>query len=373
MIKQQRYRIYPTKEQQAYLLKCFGSCRFVYNHFLELRNTLYEDSKKSLSAYEMMSQLPELKRRYEWLKEICAQSLQIELMHLDNAFTAFFRKTADYPKFKSRSHSRASISFPQDVRFVDDNHIRIPKLRQSIKIVLSRPISGKIKTATISKNSSEQYFVSFVIDDGLEAPQKEKTTPEGTIGIDLGIKHFATFSTGEKVKNPRTFSKLSVKLAREQRKLSRMQKGSNNRAKQKLRVARIYQKIANRRADFLHKLTYRLTHESQVNTICIENLSVKELLEEKLLSRQIADASWSEFRRLLTYKCDWYGKNLIVIDRYAPSSKLCAQCGKINNNLTLADRTWTCSCGVVYDRDINAAQNIRRFGLEYYHRTKNLV
>ena len=367
MLRAIKYRIYPNEDQRVRLAKTFGCCRWAYNYFLQLRNTMYDEEHKSISCYEMMSKLPELKKEYPWLTEVCANALQQALRHLDNAFTNFFRHTADYPKFKKKQ-SAQSFTEPGGISIVG-SRLLIPKFREGIKVVQHRSFSGKIKSATVSVTASNKYYVSLVIDDEQDIKQKDVFSQETTIGIDLGIKDFAIFSTGERVENPKYLSTYLPILAREQRKLSRMQKGSKNREKQRIKVIRIYEHIANQRNDFLHNLTYRLTHESQVSTICIEDLDVKELLEKKTLSRNIADVSWSRFRALLTYKCEWYGKNLVVIPRYAPSSKLCTVCGSINENLTLADRTWICpTCQTVHDRDLNAAQKIRKIGLEQMYR-----
>ena len=368
MLFARKYRLYPTEKQKELLAKSFGCTRFVYNHFLELRNTLYQDNKQSLSCYKMMSMLPPLKKEYPWLTEVCANSLQSALCRLDNAFTRFFHNQAQYPKFKKKG-DKDSFSEPGGIEIRGDKLV-IPKFREGIKLVQHRPFDGVIKGATISCSSTNKYFVSLTIESQDAVLVKRKQLPETTIGIDLGIKIFATFDDGKKIDNPKYLKRSLANLAVQQERLSRMKKGSNNRKKQQLKVAKIYEKVANQRKDFLHKLTYKLTHESQVGTICIEDLDVKSLLEERKLSREIADASWSEFRRQLTYKCDWYGVNLVVISRYAPSTKLCPTCGHINESLALSDREWTCpKCHTHYDRDINAAQNIRRFGLEQVYRS----
>lgn len=373
MIVARKYRLYPTEEQKAFFANSFGCTRFVYNHFLEVRNTEYEQNNKTLSYVETSSMLTQLKMQYEWLYEVSADCLQQSLRHLDNAFTNFFRQQSAYPKFKSKKSNRDSFSFPQYV-YLKDGKLSVPRCREGIKIKLHRPIEGKIKTTTISKNAANQYFVSMNIEVPDTEPIKSVVTPETIVGIDLGVKTFATFDSGKKINNPKYFAKSRDKLAKEQRKFARMQKGSNNSKKQRLKVARTYQKITNQRDDFLHKLTYNLTHDNQVNMICIEDLAVKELLQEKLMSKSIADVSWRRFRQLLEYKCRWYGKTLFVIDKYAPSSKLCRNCGHINNDLKLEDREWTCpKCGKYHDRDINAAQNIRAFGLEYFYRNESYM
>lgn len=373
MIIARKYRLYPTEEQKAFFAKSFGCSRFVYNHFLEVRNTEYEQNNKTLSYIDTCSRLTQFKKQYPWLSEVCSQMLQQSLRHLDNAFTNFFRQQSAYPKFKSKKNDISSFSIPQGA-LIEGSKLLMPKIREGIKIKLHRPVEGKIKTTTISKNAANQYFVSVNIEVPDTELVKSVVTPKTIVGIDLGIKTFATFDSGKKIDNPKYFAKSQNKLAKEQRKFAHMQKGSNNSKKQRIKVARIHQKITNQRNDFLHKLTYKLTHDNQVSMICVEDLSVKQLLEEKVLSKNIADASWRRFRQFLDYKCSWYGKTLFVIDKYAPSSKLCRNCGHINNDLKLEDREWTCpKCGKHHDRDINAAQNIRAFGLEYFYRNESYM
>lgn len=368
MLKSFRYRIYPTPEQEVFLNKTFGCCRYVYNHFLALRNQLYEEQKKSLSCFDMIKQLTTLRREQPFLAEIACAPEQQVLFHLDNAFTNFFKKQASYPGFKSKHLHRDSFSVPREYQIVDSK-LHIPKLKTGIKIVLDRPPEGALKTLAISRNPAGQYFASILCETGEKLPEKEKFSAETTVGIDLGIKDFAVLSSGEVAQNPKYLTKSLQKLAKEQRRLSHTEKGSRNHEKQRRKVAKVYQHITNQRNNFLHNLTYRLTHENQVSTLCIEDLGVEELLQKKELSRCIADVSWGRFRELLTYKCDWYGKNLVVIPQNAPSTMLCPVCGSINKQLTLADREWICpTCGTHHDRDLNAAQNIRRFGLEQIYR-----
>ena len=370
MIVGRRYRIYPTKEQEVFLNKSFGCCRWIYNYFLELRNKLYDESKQSVSCYEMMNLLPQLKKEHGWLSEVSAQSLQKACAHLDVAFTNFFRKLSDYPKFKSRK-SKQSFEIPQFVR-IEGNKLYIPKVREGIKVRYRRELGGEIKSSFISRDSAGRYFVSFSVEIKDKELQKVRVSPETSIGVDLGLLEYATLSTGEVIENPKYFTKLKRRLAKAQRQLAKKTPGSNNFNKQRKRVAKVYAKITDQRVNFLHNLTYRLTHENQVKTICIEDLKIQDMLKDKKLSRCIADASWYEFRRQLQYKCDWYGINLVIISQYAPSTKLCQVCGHINNGITLADRVWTCpKCGTVHQRDLNAARNIRTLGLEQFYREHN--
>ena len=359
----QKYRIYPNKQQKEFLEKSFGCSRFVYNHFLAKNNKQYAENKKSDSYVKNSSELTKLKKEHEWLNEVSAVALQQSLRNLDTAYTGFFRKNTRYPNFKKKSNKN-SFSIPQVAKVVG-RKLSIPKCR-NIKIALNKELP-EFKTVTISKTPDGKYYASFSIEDEREFPKKPKLEINKTIGIDLGIKSFAVISTGEVIDNPRHLKSSLNKLKKEQRKLSKKKKGGQNRGKQRVRVARVHQRIANQRKDFLHKLTYRLTHENQVNSICIEDLAVSNMMKNHKLAQAISDVSWSEFRRQLTYKCDWYGKNLIVINRFDPSSKMCRHCGEITE-LTLADRAWTCRCGELIDRDLNAALNIKSFGIEQYRR-----
>lgn len=368
MIFGRKYRIYPNNFQKEYLEKCFGCNRFVFNHFLGLKNTMYRDDKKSLSCYEMINELPKLKQENEWLKEVPSQLLQMSLRNLDNAFTNFFRKQSKYPRFKSKKNNTKSFQLPQGV-LIDNNKLYIPKLKTGIKIKLHRDINGKIKTSTIIKTCCDEYYVSFTIENKDKEVEKEEFNPKTTIGIDLGLTEFATISNGTEIKNYRYFKKTEKKLKIEQQKLCRCEKGSKNREKQRKKVAKVHNKISNQRSDFLHKETYKLTHDSQVSTICIEDLNVKGMIRNHKLAKSIADVSWREFRNLLEYKCNRYGKNLIVISRFAPSSKLCRVCGYIKKDLTLEDREWICPvCNTKHNRDKNASENIKTFGIEQYYR-----
>ena len=360
--KSHRYRIFPNKKQQELLEKHFGSVRFIYNWGLEKKIKAYQKNKKRISCFDLINELVKLKKKkdFQWLNEVNSQSLQMSLRNLDNAFTSFFRKHNKFPKFKSKKNNKNSFQVPQHLKL--NNKLTIPKI-PDIKIKLSRPIEGKIKTATISKTLTNKYFIVILVEENKQLPKKPKITEETTIGIDLGIKHFATISDGRKIENPKYLKQSEPKLERHQRWLSRKKRGSNNRKKQRLRVALIQEKITNQRSDFIHKLTYQLTHENQVSSIAIEDLAIKNMVKNHHLAKAIADASWHEFRRQLRYKCDWYGKNLLIIGRFEPSSKICS-CGYVNQELKLSDRKWTCPrCKTEHDRDILASQNIKRFAL----------
>jgi len=362
--KSYKYRIYPDKNQQELIEKHFGCARWAFNWGLEKKIKAYQKNKKQISYFDLTRELTKLKKKkdFQWLNEVNSQSLQQALRNLDNAFTGFFRRYNKFPKFKSKKENRQSFQLPQGLK-IDNNRLSIFKI-PNIKVKSSSEIEGKIKTATLSKTPTNKYFISILVEQDKELPKKPKITEKTTIGIDLGIKHFATLSNGRKVENPKYLKKLLKKLAKQQKSLSRKKKGSNNRAKQRLKVALVHEKITNQRSDFIHKLTYQLTHENQVNSIAIEDLAVENMAKNHHLARAITDVAWQEIRRQLEYKCDWYGKNLLIIGRFEPSSKMCPKCGWINQELGLDQREWVCPrCGTKHDRDVSAAQNIKCFAL----------
>jgi len=357
-----KYRIFPNKEQVELFEQHFGSTRFVFNWGLEQKIKAYQKDKKRLTCFDLINELTKLKKEkdFEWLNEVNSQSLQVSLRNLDNAFTNFFRKQNKFPNFKSKKHNKNSFQIPQHLKLSEK--LDIPKIKD-IKIIQHRKLEGKIKTATISKTTTGKYYISILIEQSKDLPKKDKIKDKTTIGIDLGIKTFATISDGRKIDNPKYLKKSERKLKRQQRWLSRKIKGSKNRNKQRIKVALIHEKINNQRSDFLHKFSHQLTHENQVSSIAIEDLSVKGMVKNHYLARSISDVAWSEFKRQLEYKCDWYGKNLLVIGRFEASSKTCS-CGVVNQDLKLSDREWTCKeCKTKHDRDILAANNIKKFAL----------
>ena len=360
--KAYKYRIYPNKVQQELLEKHFGCVRFCFNRGLDKKIKAYQQDKKRLSCFDLINELAKLKKEkeFEWLNEVNSQSLQMALRNLDNAFTNFFRKQNKFPNFKSKKHNINSFQIPQHLKLSDK--LDIPKIK-GIKIIQHRKLEGKIKTATVSKTPTGKYYISILVEQDKKLPKKPKIKENTAIGIDLGIKTFATLSDGRKIDNPKYLKNSLKKLRRQQRWLSRKIKGSNNRKKQVKKVVLIHEKITNQRSDFLHKFSYQITHEKQVNTIAIEDLNVKGMVRNHCLAQAISDVSWSEFRRQLEYKTEWYGKNLLVIGRFEASSKTCS-CGQVNQELKLSDREWTCKkCGVKHDRDILAANNIKKFAL----------
>lgn len=366
MFKAYKFRLYPTNSQKELISKHIGSSRFVYNLALETKNTAYISSKQNLSPFDLTKQLPELKKECEWLKEVNSQSLQQSIHNMDIAFKRFF-KGSGFPKFKKKSN-RGSFSIPQKVT-IKNNLLVIPKFREGIDIVLHREIKGKIKSATISVTPTGKHFVSILVDDNTKIPAKTSIIESTTIGIDLGLKNFAITSDGEVFENPKFLHKAQSKLKYTERKYSK-HKGKRT----KHRLVLLHEKVVNKRRDFLHKTSTKLIRENQ--TICLEDLAVSNMVKNHNLAQAISDASWSTFVTMLKYKADWYGKNILRIGRFAPSSKTCSCCGYINKKLTLNDRSWTCpECKSVLERDINAAINIKSFALKNHlsgeHTLKN--
>jgi putative transposase len=361
MLKAYRCRLYPTKQQADLLEKHFNACRFVYNLALETKIRAYKEYGVSFSAYDLQKQLTALKKDNEWLYLVDSQSLQKAISNMDNAYKVFFRG-GGYPKFKSKQRALTTFSSPQgeNIKIVD-SLIKIPKFKEGINIRVSRPIFGEMRQATVTKTATGKYFISILCETGLPIPDKKPILQDTAIGVDLGIKTFAVLSNGKGIENPKYLRACAERLAVLQRRLSRKKKGSANRRKALKKVALIHEKIANQRKDFLHKLSTNLVNNH--DTICLEDLNVKGMIKNHKLAKSVSDASWGEFNRQLEYKANWYGKNIIRIGRFEPSSKTCNVCGLINNGLTLSDREWTCECGVTHDRDLNAAINIKNIGL----------
>ena len=364
VIRAFKYRIYPNKEQKVLLEKHFGCVRFVWNWALGKKMEAYQKDKTNLSRYELQAELPKMKKGEQpWLAEVGSLSIQSKLEDLDKAYTSFFKKKVAYPKFKCKRNDQ-KFRVPQNTKVdFEKGKVIIPKFLGGIKCIFDRQFEGDISSSYVSRTTTGKYFISILVEDGKELPTKPKIAEKSTIGIDVGLKHFATFSTGEKVENPKPLKRFLKKLKKQQRQLSKKTKGSNNRNKQRIKLAKTHEKITNCRKDFHHKLSHKLTHDNQVKTICMETLSTKDMMENSYMARQIADVGWNSFTNILKYKCDWYGKNFVQIGRFEPSSKLCS-CGYINQTLTLKNREWTCpSCETIHDRDILAANNIKKLGL----------
>ncbi|WP_448515295.1 RNA-guided endonuclease InsQ/TnpB family protein [Parathermosynechococcus lividus] len=352
-----KVRIYPNAAQQEALSKSFGCSRWVWNYSLNLMTETYRETGKGLSAYTVKKLLPELKKQHEWLKEPYSQCLQSAVLNLSQAFVNFFEGRARYPRFKSK-HGRQSIQYPQNVKLQDGSLI-LPKIGE-VACKLHRPIEGKIKTVTISMNPDGRYFAALCIDDGTQNP-----TPSSdgkAVGIDLGLTHFAITSDGSKFDNPRHIAKHERNLKRKQRKLSRKRKGSNRRNKARKLVARVHQKVANSRVDFLHKLSRKLVNENQV--IIVENLAVRNMVKNHNLAKSISDVGWGMFCTMLKYKSEQDGKVYQEVDRFFPSSHLCNVTLLPLEKMGLEVRSFDCPhCGQRHDRDVNAAINIRNEGL----------
>ena len=357
--KTYKFRLFPTKEQEVLLNQHFGHSRWVYNHFLNERKEQYQADKKSDNYYKQAATLTKLKKEDEtkWLKEVNSQTLQFALRSLDTAFLNFFRGNAQFPKFKSRKHKN-TFTIPQ-FGTIEGGKINIPKFKEGIKVKIHREVKGKIGKMNITKTPTGKYFVSIFTEQEIEdLPKTNKK-----VGIDLGLKDFVITSNNKKFKNNRYTKKYAKQLKKAQQHLSRKQKGSNGFEKQKLKVAKIHEKIASCRLDTLHKVSKELVESYDL--ISVEDLNVKGMIKNHKLSKHIADASWGNFVTLLQYKCDWYGKELVKVNRFYPSSKTCGECGWINQELKLSDREWTCkSCGVIHDRDVNASLNILKEGLK---------
>jgi putative transposase len=357
MYQSVKARIYPTDAQAEKLSQFFGCARWWWNRALNETTTTYAEIGKGLSREGLNALLPALKREFVWLGECHSQVLQSVTFNLTKAFINFFERRAQYPNFKSK-HGKQSIQYPQGTKFVD-NLIYLPKLGW-VKINLHRPLDGEVKTVTISKNPSGQYFAAILTEQegGYPTPSSEGNA----IGVDLGITDFAITSTGSKYPNPRHIKKHESSLKRKQRKLSRKVKGSNSRNKARKLVARVHQRISNSRQDFLHKLSHKLVNENQV--IIVEDLAVKNMVRNHCLAKAISDCGWSSFVGMLDYKCVRSGKILVKVDRFFPSSKTCSNCYHRVSSLPLDVRQWTCSsCGTHHDRDVNAAQNLKAEGL----------
>ena len=365
MIRAFRYRIYPTKEQEVLLVKHFGCVRFIYNWGLEQKVKVYTETRKSISKYDLCRIVTGMRKskNTEWLSEVNAQSLQQSLNHLDMAFTRFFKEKKGFPKFKSKHDNRQSFSIPQDTKVnFDNSRVYIPKFKEGIKCRFSRKFDGKIKTSTVSKTPTGKYFISILVETNDSIPSKAPINESKAVGVDLGIKTFATLSDGTEIQNPKNIKKSLKRLKRLQRSVSRKKKGSNSRKRAVKLLARQYEKVTNRRKDFLHKTSRWLI--DHYDTICLETLSASNMLKNHRLAQALSDISIGTFNSYMDYKAEWYGKNIIRIGRFEPSSKMCS-CGYIYKGLTLKDRVWICPCcGSVNHRDLLAAQNIKKFAFK---------
>jgi putative transposase len=356
-----KYRVYPTPEQRQMLAQTFGCCRFVYNWALRKKTDAYYKDHQRLYYKDLSILLTDLKQQEEmhWLNAVSSVPLQQALRHLDKAFLNFFEGRAKYPTFHKKRNQQ-SATYTANAFTWRNGTLTLAKMREPLDICWSRPLPKDAipSSVTISKDCANRYFLSILVEDDIA----HLPVIEQAIGADLGLKSFVALSTGEIVGNPKFFHKDEKKLAKAQRRHAKKKKGSKNRDKARLKVARIHARIADRRRDFLQKLSTRLIRENQV--VCVESLAVKNMVKNGSLAKAISDVGWSEFVAQLEYKADWYGRALVKIDKWYPSSKRCFDCGHILDSLTLDVRQWDCpECGVHHDRDINAANNILAVGL----------
>ena len=352
-----KFRFYPTVEQEQHLARVFGCCRYVYNWGLNLRRSSFHEGKKIYYAATSAA-LTELKRDAEhlWLNDVSCVPVQQALRHLQTAYKAFFEKRARYPKFK-RKRGEQSAEYTRSAFKWDGHALSVSQLG-NLRVRWSREFASEPSTVTIAKDCAGRYFVSLCLDEKICHLPKTGDA----VGVDLGIKHLATLSTGEHIENPRHLAHQLQRLARSQRSLARRKKGSKRRERQKLLVAKIHARVADARADALHKLTTGLVR--RFDTICIEDLNVRGMVKNRHLACALADAAFGIFHRQIEYKCDWYGKTMALVDRFFPSSKMCSACGHVLDELPLSVREWDCpKCGAHHDRDENAAQNILAAGL----------
>lgn len=367
MIRAYKYKLKPTVKQQKMLSQAFGNARFIYNWGLNRKKESWEKDRKTIGYVQLAKEVTGLKKNeeFKWLNNSASESLQQSLRILDNAYTRFFKAKKGFPKFKSKKNHHDSVKFINNIKFdFEKMLVNIPRIGK-VKFCKNRMFKDvKLGTLTVTRDRCGDFWCTIVVDDGKPSMPKAKVCEETSVGIDLGIKDYAILSDGTKYGNPKFLENGQKRLSGLQQGLSKKMKGSKNYEKQRIKVARQHRKIANRRSDFIHKLTTSLI--SRFDTICIENLNVIGMMQDTNhgLANSIQSAAWSEFKRQLEYKSEMYGKNVILIGRFEPSSKTCSRCGYLKKDLTLSDREWVCPiCGEHHERDVNAANNIKIFAL----------
>lgn len=352
------------------MAKHFGCCRFIYNYALDKKVKAYQKDKTNLSRFDIQADLPKMKKseEYHWLSDVNSLSLQAALANLDSAFVKFFREKKGFPNFKSKKASKQSFSIPQNTRVkFDEGRVYIPKFRKGIKARFHRKFEGLVKTSVITRTSTGKYYISILVEVNEVDAAPKPISENKAVGIDLGIKTFAVLSDGTEIQNHKYLKRSIKKVKRLQRSLSKKAKGSKNREKARLRLARAHERVCNQRNDFLHQVTHRLV--ANYDTICLETLSSSNMVKNHSLAQALEDIAINRFNTLLEYKAKKHGVNILRIGRFEPSSKMCT-CGYINHNLTLSMRRWKCPfCGVVHDRDLLAANNIKRFAFNKLNTT----
>jgi putative transposase len=359
-----RYRFYPSESQKENLAHTFGCSRWIYNHFLAFKTQSWKESKKKVDYHQCSSILTELKKEHPWLCDVSSVPLQQSLRHLDRAFSNFFGKRARYPSFKSK-YDRQCATYTKSAFTFRGGKIKLAKQKEELKICWSRRFKGDPSSLTITRDRAGRYFVSVVVKEKVE----ELPIVRFEVGLDLGLTHAITDDKGTEVLSPKFLSKELKRLRRRQRSLSKKMKGSKNRERARKELARLHARIRDKRHDFLHKLSWQIVNENQV--IAVEDLGVKAMQKNRRLSRGIGDASWGTFVRFLEYKSAWYGRELVKVDRYFPSSKQCSSCGYTLEKLDLKVRRWDCPvCGVLHERDQNAGKNILVEGKRLLRKTE---
>lgn len=363
-----KFRLYPNEQQAAALRQHGGNARFLWNTLLRLNQDKYDADKKFIFAHDMVTSLPKLKKEHPFLELSFSQSLQQVARHLDRALRDCFKKTKRFPVFKKKGKQTDSFTVPQKFR-IAKKYVFIPKIGE-VKWVKHRPIKGKIKHLTVSQDG-DQWYCSVNVELKIRTPQQHKD-PESIVGIDMGLKTYAVVSDGTQVANPKTLRKYERRLDRAQRRLGKRKPDSKNRAKQRLKVQKLYRKVRNVRRDFQHQTTARMI--DKYDGFAMETLCIKGIMANHHFAKAVSDCGWYEFKRQLHYKSEWAGKTFVEVDRFAPTSKTCHRCGWKNMNLTLKDRVFVCQdCGLIMDRDENAAINIRQEGIRILRDTQEFA